>query len=105
MDPVSFIVRAVCRELDVQSPIQTYRVEVRVREELSALCGGEVFKVRVPKVPFAERAKRHRAILADHAAGDRAAELARRHGLTVRRINQILQAAAAAGPKAPWTID
>lgn len=92
MDPLTLIVRSVCREVGVESPIEVHRIQTKVQAQLAAQFAGEEFRLYVAKMPTNDRAKRHRSILAECAAGAPAALVARRHGLTVRRVNQMLRA-------------
>lgn len=107
MDPMTLIVRSVCAELGVSSPIETYRVQTKVLAQLATLFGGEEVRFYVPKLSIAERAKRHRAILAERAAGEPVAVVAARHGVTTRRVNQMLAAqrvSPAGNPAQKWTV-
>ena len=63
-------------------------LEVVLREQYA----GESLRVYVAKVAPRQRQARAEAITSERAAGAAVEELARRHGLTVRRVQQILAA-------------
>jgi Mor family transcriptional regulator len=82
-------------------PIFSPAIERTVAEVLEAVLreqyGGESLQVYVAKVALRQRQARADAIASERASGAPVKELARRHGLTVRRVQQILAARRAKG--------
>lgn len=107
MDLLATIVRSVCREAGIASPIEVERIKARVHSQLAEQLGGEEVRFYIAKMPMSDRIERQRAILAEHAAGATAMMLSKRHGLTTRRVNQILRAqrmSPADDPGQQWTV-
>lgn len=107
MDPLTLIVRTVCREAGIACPSEVDRIKGRVQSQLAAQLGGEELRLYIAKMSLSDRATRQRAILSEHANGATVMLLAKRHGLTTRRINQILRAQrmSPADVGTPWAID
>lgn len=80
----------------VRHPAFTAAIERTVADVLAVVLreqfAGEEVRMYVPKMGPSKRNERAEAIVKEGASGLPVAELAKRHGLTPRRVNQILAA-------------